>query len=521
VVQLPAAEPTYWQDVRPILRKYCTVCHNKRQLSEVDVSGGLALDTFDAVVKNKKPLLLPGKSGDSLIIQLVTSTDAAKRMPLGIDPAPPEDITVLRSWIDAGAKEGTRPDDTTTTITTTPPRRRKLDMTLTTTATPPPGMFGPGAPSALKLVLNVGPLSPVPAVAFSPDGKLLAAGSYGRVTVWDLTAAKPAKVLTNVLGAVNDLRFSPDGKLLVVAGGQPSAKGDLRVYQTADWKLSAVLAGHLDVVSGVCFSPDGRLLASASFDKRVRLWDLTTNKPVREFTGHSDFVYAVTFVGPEGEYLASASKDRSVKMVETATGKSKFTFSGADQDVIALAATPDGKSLVSSGLEPGLAWWNATTGEKLRVQSGHGVAVYEVCFNRDGSVLASGGGDATVRIWNGSTGAPVRTITVGSLVYAVALSPDGKLVAAGSFDGLVRLFDVATGRLLVTLLSLPLQGEAADWLALAPEGPASASPGLRATGKWRMGPQDIAGDAVWKALVKPDVVAKAMGAEAVPAPFGK
>ncbi len=89
VVNSPAAEPTYWQDVRPLLRRHCTVCHNPKQLKEPDVSGGLTLDTYDALVKNKKPLLLPGNSKDSLILQLVTTTDVEKRMPLGINPAPP------------------------------------------------------------------------------------------------------------------------------------------------------------------------------------------------------------------------------------------------------------------------------------------------------------------------------------------------------------------------------------------------------------------------------------------------
>jgi WD40 repeat protein len=173
-------------------------------------------------------------------------------------------------------------------------------------------------------------------------------------------------------------------------------------------------------------------------------------------------------------------------------------------------------------MEPGLYWWNAQTGERVRLQGGHSVAVYELCFNRDGSVLASAGGDGTVQLWNGTTGASQRVIRVGSLTYAVAITPDGKLIAAGSFDGLVRLFDVATGRLLVTFASLPPQGEAADWLALTPEGYAAASPGLTTAGKWRMGTQDLAaGEAVWKALLKPEVVAKAARGETVPPPFGK
>src|SRR5207302_7548473 len=133
----------------------------------------------------------------------------------------------------------------------------------------------------LELSMKVGPLAPVVAVAFSPDGKLLATGSYGQVTVWDLDQARPLKVLTNVLGAVNDLRFSPKGDILAVGGGQPSAKGDLRLYQVSDWKLLATLRGHDDVVFSVAFSPDGQQLASASFDHSVRLWDTQTHEALK------------------------------------------------------------------------------------------------------------------------------------------------------------------------------------------------------------------------------------------------
>jgi WD40 repeat protein len=506
-----------------VLRRYCTVCHSQRNLAEVDISGGLALDNYDAVVKNKKPLLLPGKSKDSLMMQLVLTDNPEKRMPLGVNPLPPEAITVLRTWIDSGAKEGTKPaDDSGTTIVTTPSARtRKLDVTLTTTAVPPPMALGPGAPAVLKVSMKVGPLSPVAAVVFSPDGKLLATGTHGRVAIWDLQTVKPVKVLTNVLGAVNDLRFSPDGKLLAVGGGQPSAKGDLRLYRVSDWKLLGTLSGHTDVVSGIAFSPDGKLLVSASFDKTVRIWDVNTRQTLQTFTGHSDFVYAAAFIGPKGDIVASVSKDRSMKLFETATGKPKLTSSDRDQDAIALAVHPDGKTAVVSGLEPGLSWWNTQTGERLRTQAGHGVAVYELCFSRDGSVVASAGGDGTVRLWNGSSGAPLRTATVGSLCYAVALSPDAKVVATGSFDGLVRLFETTTGRPLLTLVSLAPEKDATDWLALTPEGYAASSPNLATWATWRMGTAEVKSDAVWKALTKPDMLAKAARGETVPAVFGK
>jgi WD40 repeat protein len=512
------AEPTYWQDIRPLFRKHCTSCHNARNVRELDVSGGLALDTYEATRKGTKhAVLVPGKSADSPLHQLLVTTDAKKRMPLDAAPLPAESIALVRRWIDSGAKEGLKPDDGSETVVKRPATRRKLDVTLPTSTVPPAGVLGKGAAAKLELALKVGPLAPVAAVAFSPDGQLLASGSYGQVTVWDVKAARPVKVLTNVLGAVNDLRFSPDGKLLAVGGGQPSAKGDIRLFQVSDWKLLHALRGHDDVVFSLAFRPDGKLLASASFDKTVRLWDVASGKQERSFDGHSDFVYAVVF-SPDGKLLASASKDRTVKLVEADTGKSRFSFGGLDDDVIAVAFSPDGRSVVSSGFQPGLYWWNAQTGERVKVQNGHGVAVHEVCFSKDGQMVASAGADRTVRLWNGSTGAPLRTLTVGSMVYSVAVSPDRKLIASGSFDGLVRVWDEKSGRMLATLLALPAEKEQADWLALTPEGYATGSAGVATLGRWRMGGQEVTAERVWQALRQPDLVARALRGEAVPAP---
>ncbi len=160
---------------------------------------------------------------------MITASDESIRMPRNAPPLPPETIALIRHWIDSGAKEGkeavSTPIPTVSPIASTRggPTRR-LELALSTNAIPPKGLLGSTAPGKLELILKVGPLAPVTAVAFSPDGtgpQWLAAGSYGQVTIWDLATARPARVLTNVLGAVNDARFSSDGKLLAVGGGQP------------------------------------------------------------------------------------------------------------------------------------------------------------------------------------------------------------------------------------------------------------------------------------------------------------
>jgi WD40 repeat protein len=517
--QAAPKDPTYWQDIRPIFRKHCTVCHGSRYLKKPDVSGGLALDTYAVALKGSThAVITPGKSADSVLVQVITTADLKKRMPLDGDALPRDAIDLIRRWIDTGAKEGVKEDAVESTIATTPKTPvRKRDVLLPTNATPPAAYFGKTPAGKLQLGIKIGPLTPIAALAFDRDGKRLAAGSYGQVVVWDMDNAGPIKLLTNVLGAVNDLKFSPDGSLLAVAGGQPSAKGDLRIYRVSDWTLLGTLRGHDDVIFSIAFSPDGKRLVSASFDHTLRLWDVDTQRAVRTYPHHSDFVYSVAFA-PGGKQIVSASKDRTVQLFDADTGKSVYTFSGMEQDVMAVAVRPDGKRVVSSGFESGIWWWDAQSGEKVKVQAGHGVAVHELCFSKDGKRLVSAGADRTARTWDGATGAALKTIVVGSSVYAVAISPGGKTIATGSFDGLVRLWDEATGRHLVTLLAITGANDQPDWIALTPEGYATGSDRLLSLGRWRTGSKEVEAEQLWASLRRPEQVVRAIRGEAVVMP---
>lgn len=508
--------PTYWQDIRPLLRKHCTVCHSARNLKEIDVSGGLALDTFEAIKKGSaRAVLKAGDSKGSSLHQLLITDDPKKRMPLDGKPLPKTDIALIAKWIDTGAREGMDPGSEPVIVKKTA-KLRKLDVFLPTNAIPPAGLFPKAKVGKLDLAMKVGPLAPITALAFSPDGKTLAVGSHGQVALWDLEKAHLAKLLTNVLGAVNDLKFSPKGDILAVAGGQPSAKGDLRLYQTSDWKLLATLRGHDDVIFSVAFNHDGTRLATGSFDQKVKVWDALGHSELLTFTGHSDFVYAVAF-SPDGKKVASASKDRTVQLIDLASGRSQFTFSGMEQDVLAVAFHPDGKSVVSSGFESAISWWNPLTGEKIKAQGGHGVAVHELAFSKDGKRLVSAGADRTARVWDGVPGVAIKVLAVGSVVYSVAINSKNTVVATGSFDGLVRLWDGASGRQLGALLAIA--GEEDDWLALAPEGYAAGSKGMRNLARWRMSGSEVEPEPVWKGVGRPDLLARALRGESVPLAF--
>ena len=518
--QSHAADPTYWQDVRPILRKHCTVCHSERKLAELDVSAGLALDKPELLRKGSKggkvPVLVPGKPDESLIVSLLTTKDKKRAMPLDADPLPAADAALIRKWVETGAAEGTKPkeDDTAGINPAARPSVRKLPVEFVTRTAALPKASPIAAP--LSATLPVGPLAPVAAVAFSPDGKLLATGSYGRVTIWDPSTAKPAKVLTNVLGAVNDLKFSPDGTRLAVAGGQPSARGDLRLFDTKDWKLVASLGGHLDTVSCVSWSPDSSKLVSASFDKTVRLWDAKTNAVLHTFTGHSDFVYSVAY-SPKGDWYATASKDRTGRVVDVATGKSTITFSGMEQEVLAVAVRPETGQVVTSGYETQVSWWDAKTAERSRKTGGPGVATHEIAFDAKGAVMVVAGGDGTLRTYDATSGNQLRAAQAGAAVFALAIDPAGKRMAGGTADGIVKLWDVADARLLATFWSGSGSGEQGDWFAFA-EGFFSASEGAIAKATWHSAGKPLADAKLIAPLNDPAKVAKACQGEKLPEP---
>jgi hypothetical protein len=507
-----AAEPRYWQDVRPLLRKHCTGCHNARNQRDADLSGGLALDTYESVLKGtSRPVVQPGKSGDSRLIRLLVTDDADKRMPQNGQPLAAESVDLLRRWIDAGAPEGTRPQAETA-------RRgpaRKLEVLVPTPVVPPAEVFPGRAPAALSLSLRVGPLAPATSVAFSPDGNLLACGSYGLVTLWDLRLAQVVRAVADWPGAVQAVRFSPDGALLAVAGGLPAARGDVRLYRTADLSGAADLAGHRDVVAAVAFSPDGKRLASAGFDRTVRIWDLEKKECRRTLTGHADTVNALAF-DPEGRRLASAGKDRTVRLSEVETGKGLLSL-GALDELLAVAVSPDGQWVVAAGADTTLTWWKTDTGERGRVRGAHHGAVHDLAFGRDGRLLASAGADKTVRFWDPASCNEKQAVVVPSLVYAVALSPDGKRAAAACFDGRVRLYDVDNTRPVLTLLAVPAEGEA-RWLVQTPQGHLIGSPKLLIDGVWMMGGKAVPRDPVWRAVFDPEAVARAARGEQQPAP---
>jgi WD40 repeat protein len=112
-------------------------------------------------------------------------------------------------------------------------------------------------------------------VAFSPDGKWLAAGTrYGLVKVWDADRRTEVATLRGHAGDVWAVAFSPGGDTLASGDGDWNRPGDVRLWDTKTWRERARLA-HTGEVLSLAFAPKGNVLAAGSWDRTVRVWDLT------------------------------------------------------------------------------------------------------------------------------------------------------------------------------------------------------------------------------------------------------
>jgi WD40 repeat protein/serine/threonine protein kinase len=239
----------------------------------------------------------------------------------------------------------------------------------------------------------------VNALAFSPDGTRLATGgSHDRsIRLWDVAAGKQVHVLrepsheVRSTEQINALAFSPDGKLL--ASG--SHHGAVKLWDAATGKELRALPGD-NMVWGVAFNRDGTRLASND-GRTVKLWGVATGKEVSRLQGHEDQVVSVAF-SPDGALLASGGNDRTVKLWEVASGKELRTLRGHKGGVHRVAFSPDGTRLASGSDDRTVKVWDVAGGQELRTLR-HEDLVGDVAFNRDGMRLASGSG-GRVRLWD-------------------------------------------------------------------------------------------------------------------------
>jgi WD40 repeat protein len=282
--------------------------------------------------------------------------------------------------------------------------------------------------------------SEVHALAFTPDDKILASGGNSLVILWDVARGEEIRRLPGHRNFTPGLAFAPDGKHVVTAGGD----GILRVHETSTGKpLWSVNSWEGAGIFSAIYSPNGRFLLSlGGLQPRLRMWDAANGKELRHFL--SDFKgIAEMALSADGKRLATANVDQTVRLWEIASGKEVGRHK-TDGPVASLAFAPDGQRIAAAISKGPIRVWDIADGEVRQIQDS--TEVHPLAFALDNKTLVGGGG-TTIRLWDAATGkdlfpprGPRSSVTV------LGFAPDGKTLTSVSLDDTVWVWDADSGK---------------------------------------------------------------------------
>ncbi|MGD9647412.1 MAG: c-type cytochrome domain-containing protein [Pirellulales bacterium] len=417
--------PSFKNEIAPIFVARCMACHGQQE-----PKGEYQLHNYESLMKGgaSGSAMVAGQPDDTELVRLIESDDADERMPNEAEPLTADEIALVRRWVAAGAPfDGPDPKAPLASLL---PARVHAD---------PPAAY----PTAV----------PITALAFSPDGNVLAVGGYREITLWNPTDGALLSRIKNVAERTYGLDYSPDGKLLAAASGVPGALGEVRLYNPADGSLVRHLVSLADVACDVAFSPDGTKLAAAAADRSIRVFDVATGAEEVLIEDHADWVMGIAW-SPDGSKLVSASRDKTSKVFDAKTGDAVITYSGHGEPVYAAAFGPDGAQVYSAGRDRKIHQWQATDAKALAQIGGFGLDVFGVLVQA--GQIFSCSADKSARQHGLEKRNEVRVFSGhNDWVYALAYHDGSKRLATGSYDGEVRVWNVADGALIAAFKAAP------------------------------------------------------------------
>jgi WD40 repeat protein len=303
----------------------------------------------------------------------------------------------------------------------------------------------------------------VTALAYSPDGKRLAVGTYGQVVLYDTATWQPAATFREVEDSARALAFSPDGRWLAVGSGLPAQSGRLTLWDTSGGGKPLVCPPQQDTVEAVCFRRDGKALLAAANDNTARYYPAFPPASGATLDEHNGRVLAAAISPKDGWIFVTGATDRIVKVWDAKTVHTVINFDQSAGGITGLAFLSNGVQFVGSSLDGHLYWWGVNYDARKKVFGGyhyrtveaHPGGVNALAISADGRRLVTGGADNAVCVWDAESGGKARAFTDSTQpIYAVALSPDGRTAAGGGREGVARVWDVE-GNKLTTTLNLP------------------------------------------------------------------
>jgi mono/diheme cytochrome c family protein len=419
---------SFSKDIAPLLQQKCATCHGPGK-----TKGGYQLHTFAALMKpgeSKEAPVLASEPTRSRLFQLITAKDADDRMPQKDDPLPPPQIALIERWIKEGAKfDGADPGATLASLL--------------------PQASHPDPPASYARPV------PILALAFSPDGRELAASGYHEIIIWNPSDGTLIRRIKNIPQQVQALSFNADGSMLAVCGGTPGQSGEAKLVNSKDGTVIKTLAVATDFLLTLAFSPDGQRLIVGGADNTIRIFNVADGKEERRIEQHADWVMGLAF-SPDGARFASASRDKTARLFDTGTGELEETYDGHGAPVFSVAFSADGKRVFSGGRDREIHAWQSKDAKKIFEFGGFDAEVLRLLVH--GDQLFSCSADKQVREHKpGNKKAELVRTHSGhhDVVYSLAYHEATKRLATGSFDGEVRMWDAENGNPLANFMAAP------------------------------------------------------------------
>jgi len=419
---------SFSKTIAPLLQQKCVTCHGPDK-----TKGDYQLHTFAALMKpgeSKEAPIMAGDPARSHLYQLITARDEDDRMPQKDDPLPPPQIALIERWIKEGAKfDGADPKATLASLL------------------PPTNHPDPPASYARPV--------PILALAFSPDGRELAASGYHEITIWNPSDGSLLRRIKNIPQQVQALCFNADGSMLAVCGGTPGQSGEAKLVNPKDGTVIKTLVNTTDSLLTLAFSPDGQRLIVGGADNTIRIVNVADGKEERRIEQHADWVMGLAF-SPDGAHFASASRDKTARLFDAKTGELEETYDGHGAPVFSVAFSDDGKRVFSGGRDREVHAWQTKGAKKVFEFGGFEGDVLRLLVQ--GDQLFSCSADQQIREHQlGNKKAElVRTFSGHhDVIYSLADHETTKRLATGSFDGEVRVWDAGNGNLLTNFIAAP------------------------------------------------------------------
>lgn len=296
-------------------------------------------------------------------------------------------------------------------------------------------------------------------LAFSPDSKSLAVGSGNEhknvVEFWNVH--KGQRRFTATISErfyAGALAFSPDGTVL--AAGYHGYSWPIIAWHTATGKSQKRYRGHQGNVDYIKYSQDGKTLLSVSAyeEKKIRAWNVSEGRQLyaARLEGVSrerdEFIRSAVFspdrkmlAGGVSRYADGAKEVSELRLWDARTGKLIYRFTEQSEGIFDLAFSSDGATLAGASGDKTVKIWNIKTKTLSFVLQGHHSSVVSVGFSRDGKLLVSGSGDSLndepgeVILWDVRKRDLIKVLTQDDEpAYLVAISPDQKLIASSHED---------------------------------------------------------------------------------------